>query len=61
MTCSYIGGHYLPTHLDVQVLDKLDKANVAKDYVHLSRWIRHIESFERSEFVQVDLDQRVSQ
>ena len=54
MTSSYIGGHFSPTLLDSQVLASLSncQSDLSK-YIHLSRWLRHIQSFdavERSKF-----------
>ena len=54
MTSSYIGGHFSPTLLDTKVLSSLSncQSDLSK-YIHLSRWLRHIQSFdaiERSKF-----------
>ena len=55
MASSYIGGHFSPTTLDCQVLDSLNKNENLSDFVHVSRWASHIQSFdtiERSNFDQ---------
>ena len=57
---SYIGGHYTPTSLDKQAFDvlKAENGHFSSSFVSLSRWYRHIESFdlvERQNFPQMPL------
>ena len=55
MAFSYIGGHFSPTTLDCQVLNSLNKNENLSEFVHVSRWASHIQSFdtiERSNFDQ---------
>ena len=55
MTSSYIGGQFSPTILDCQVLNSLNDHSELSEFPHISRWVSHIQSFnkiERSNFDQ---------
>ena len=55
MTSSYIGGQFSPTILDCQVLNSLNDHSKLSEFPHISRWVSHIQSFnkiERSNFDQ---------
>ena len=49
MASSYIGGHFSPTSLDCQVLDSLNKNESMSEFVPVSRWASHIQSFDAAE------------
>ena len=48
-TSSYIGGHFSPTILDCRVLSSIRENENLSEYSNVSRWARHIQSFDAIE------------
>jgi hypothetical protein len=49
MSRSYISGNVAPSSLDARLLNKLVKNSDLSGHPHVSRWIRHIQSFSQAE------------
>ena len=62
MAFSYAEGQFVPTNLDLELLQKVEKADNLSEFPHLWRWFTHIQTFDQAEkcnFVQIKASNRV--